>query len=50
MNDLILRENRDGVATLTLNRPQKCNALSKGVFEALEEHVDEIARETKTVG
>src|SRR5262249_30580801 len=39
-----------GVATLTLNRADKLNALSKGVFEALDEHVDDIARETKTVG
>ena len=50
MNDLVRRENNAGAATLTLNRPGKCNALSKDVFEALEEHVDAIARETKTIG
>jgi enoyl-CoA hydratase len=50
MNDLVLRENKGGAATLTLNRPEKRNALSKDVFEALEEHVDAIARETRTVG
>jgi enoyl-CoA hydratase len=50
MTDLILREDKDGVATLILNRPEKLNALSKDVFEALEEHVDLIQRETKTVG
>jgi len=50
MNSLILRENSNGVATLSLNRPEKLNALSKSVFEALEEHVDAIARETKTIG
>ncbi len=50
MNDLVLRENRDGAAILTLNRPQKLNALSKDLIETLEEHVDHIARETKTVG
>ena len=50
MTDLVLRENRDGAAILTLNRPQKLNALSKDLVERLEEHIDSIARETKTVG
>lgn len=50
MNSLIVRENRHGVAILTLNRPEKLNALSKAVFEALDEHVQAIARETRTVG
>jgi len=50
MNDLVLRENRDGAAILTLNRPAKLNALSKDLIETLEEHIDSIARETKTVG
>jgi enoyl-CoA hydratase len=50
MSNLISRQDHDGVATLTLNRPDKLNALSKSVFEALEEHVDDLARATKTVG
>ena len=50
MSDLVLRENKDGAAILTLNRPAKCNALTKDVFEALEGHVDAIARETRKVG
>lgn len=50
MTDLVLREDREGAATLTLNRPEKLNALTKDVFEALERHVDAIARETRTVG
>jgi enoyl-CoA hydratase len=49
-SSLIQRENRDGVATLTLNRPEKLNALSKEVFEALDDHVEDIMRETKTIG
>ena len=50
MSSLVLRENNHGAATLTLNIPDKLNALSKDVFEALEEHVDAIARETRTIG
>jgi enoyl-CoA hydratase len=50
MTDLILREDRDGIATLVLNRPEKLNALSKELFEALDEHVDSIRRQIKTVG
>ena len=50
MNDLVLRENKDGAAILTLNRPEKLNALSKDMVERLEEHVEAIARETKTIG
>src|SRR3984957_15160853 len=50
MSSLVLRADHDGVATLTLNRPEKLNALSKDVFEALEEHVNAIRRQSKTVG
>lgn len=50
MSSLVLRENNRGAAILTLNLPEKLNALSKDVFEALEEHVDALARETRTIG
>lgn len=50
MSNIVRRENDGGTATLILNRPEKLNALSKDVFEALEEHVDALARETRTIG
>src|SRR3984885_7621126 len=50
MNNLDRRENKSGTATLWLNRPEKLKALTKDVFEALDDHVDAIARETKTIG
>ena len=50
MSDLVQREDSGGAATLTLNRPEKFNALSKDMFEALEVHVDALARETKSIG
>jgi enoyl-CoA hydratase len=50
MSDLVRRENSGGAATLWLNRPEKLNALTKEVFEALNVHVEAIARETKTIG
>ena len=47
---LVLREDADGVATLTLNRPEKLNALSPKLFVELRDHVTGLASETETVG
>lgn len=43
MTDLVLRDDRDGVAHLTLNRPDKLNALNPAVFIELRGHLDSIA-------
>ncbi len=43
---LILRDNDDGVTTLTLNRPGKFNALSLGVLDALTIELRAIGEDT----
>ncbi len=40
---ILLREDRDGVVTLTLNRPAQYNALSEELLAALQEALDDIA-------
>lgn len=40
--DILLREDRDGVAWLTLNRPQQYNALSEAMLERLQDELDAI--------
>jgi enoyl-CoA hydratase len=50
MAGLVLREDRDGLATLTLNRPEKLNSLNVEMFVELRAHVDQIARETDRIG
>ena len=43
--DLLLRRDRDGVATLTLNRPERFNALSGALLDALRDAFDGLASE-----
>jgi enoyl-CoA hydratase len=50
MSNLVQREDSGGVATLTLNRPDKLNALSRDMFEELAQHVNRIERATKQIG
>jgi len=40
---ILLRQDREGIATLTLNRPQARNALSMALMAALQEALDAIA-------
>lgn len=42
-DDLVLRNDDDGVCTLTLNRPEKLNALTVGSFLELRRHIDALA-------
>jgi enoyl-CoA hydratase len=42
---LVIRTDLDGVTTLTLNRPDKLNALTPGVFVELRDHLDAVAGE-----
>ena len=40
---VLLREDRNGIACLTLNRPARFNALSEGLLDALQTTLDDIA-------
>ena len=42
---LVLRGDLDGVTTLTLNRPEKLNALNPALFVEFREHIDAIAKD-----
>ena len=42
----VIRSDQQGVATLTLNRPQQFNSLSQAMIAALKEQIDAIARDS----
>ncbi|MFO1115500.1 MAG: enoyl-CoA hydratase/isomerase family protein [Beijerinckiaceae bacterium] len=50
MEPSVKREDRDGAAFLILNRPDKLNALTVAMFRELRAHVDQLARETESIG
>ncbi|ARU05741.1 enoyl-CoA hydratase [Comamonas serinivorans] len=47
---LVTREDRNGLTILTLNRPDKLNALNVALFTELRDHVLQIAEQTERVG
>jgi enoyl-CoA hydratase len=42
MSTLVTREDSNGISTLTLNRPEKLNALTVGIFRELRDHIFEL--------
>ena len=50
MTDLVLRADRDGVATLTLHRPEVLNAISAECFRELRAHAEAIAGQGDAIG
>jgi enoyl-CoA hydratase/carnithine racemase len=45
INDLVIRSDNAGLATLMLNRPDKLNALTPQLFVELRAHIDAIAQD-----
>ncbi|MGE0741784.1 MAG: enoyl-CoA hydratase/isomerase family protein [Hyphomonadaceae bacterium] len=50
MSDLVLRSDGDGVCTLTLNRPEKRNAVNRDLFKSFRAHIRDIERDGADVG
>ena len=50
MANLVTREDDNGLAILTLNRPEMLNALSPNLFIELRAHIDALATQTETIG
>ena len=45
MANLVLREDRNGAAILTLNRPDKLNALTVALFKQLRQHISDLRKD-----
>lgn len=48
--DILLRHDEDGLCTLTLNRPDKLNALDTALFMRLETELAKLEQQTETIG
>jgi enoyl-CoA hydratase/carnithine racemase len=47
-DSILLREDRDGICTLTMNRPQQMNLLTGEMIDALQEAFDALSMDQKT--
>ena len=50
MAELVRRDDHEGCATLTLNRPEALNALSPPLFVELRAHLDALSGQTEAIG
>ena len=50
MTDLVMREDIDGISVLTLNRPDKLNALNVALFQSLFDRIKDIAGQADSIG
>lgn len=46
MTELLIRQDTDGIATLTLNAPERLNALSDAMLAALQEQIDRLEQDS----
>ncbi|NQV95510.1 MAG: enoyl-CoA hydratase/isomerase family protein, partial [Sphingomonadales bacterium] len=47
MTNLVLREDQDGWTLLTLNRPDKLNALTVAMFQELRDHIADLRKDDR---
>jgi enoyl-CoA hydratase/carnithine racemase len=50
VTERVIRQDADGLCTLTLNRPEKLNALDTQAFEELDGHLALLEAETERIG